>query len=475
MNESLWLIFFLVILLAAFALGLVWLGRRSLLRPAGRGLEDAAREKQRADGYAETIERLQTRLEEQEQQLQQLRSEAAAAREELAREQALRESEQKAAREQIALLQDAEKRLSEKFENLANRIFEDRSKKFTDQNRETLKPLHDQLQGFRQKIEEIHSSNIRERTELRTHITQLQELNQKMRVDAANLTRALKGDSKKLGDWGEMVLERVLEQSGLEKGREYETQSSYRDEDNRSLRPDVVVHLPGSRDLIIDSKVSLNAYQRYSESEEPEERRQALAEHLTSVRRHIHDLQSKKYDQLSGLNSLDAVFMFVAIEPAFQLAMKEAWGLFDEAQKSGIFLVGPSTLMLNLQVINNLWRREDQNINARKIADRGGKLYEKFVGFVDSLTRVGDSLKGAQKSYDQAYKQLKEGRGNLVQQATQLRQLGVNARKNLPSGIQQEAGAEQQTDTQGEAGAREESEAELLALERGEDGPTGSS
>ena len=464
MNENLWLILVVFLLLAAV---LGWLGRRGLFRPAGREREHAAREKQRADGYAETIERLQTSLEERNQQLGQLRSESAEAREGLARERALRESEQKAAKEQIALLQEAEKRLGENFENLANRIFEDKSKKFTDQNKEnlegTLNPLREQLRDFRQKIEEIHSSNIKERTELRTertelrtHITRTQEINQKMMVDANNLTKALKGDSKKLGDWGEIVLERVLEQSGLEKGREYETQSSHRDEDNRNLRPDVVVHLPGSRDVIIDSKVSLNAYQRYSESEDPEEERQALTEHLASVRRHVRDLQSKGYDQLSGVNSLDAVLMFVPIEWAFQLTMKEAPGLFGEAQKSGIFLVGPSTLMLNLQIIHNLWHREYQNINAQKIADRGNKLYDKFVSFVASLTRVGHSLQGAQKSYEEAYGQLKGGSGNLVRQAEMLRELGVSPKKRLPSEITKEAGADQEAD------ALEEMEADAV-------------
>ena len=437
MSENLWSIIFPVILLAAV---FVWMAWKGLFRPAGKEREDAAREKQRAEGYAETVKRQQARLEEQERQLEQLRSESAAAKEGLAREQALRESEQKSTKEQIALLQDAEKRLSEKFENLANRIFEDKSKKFTDQNKETLNPLREQLRDFRQKIEENHSGNIKARAELLAQISQLQELNQKMTVESANLTKALQGDSKKLGDWGEMVLERVLEQSGLEKGREYETQSSHRDEDNRNLRPDVIVHLPDSKDVIIDSKVSLNAYLRYIESEDPDEKRQALAEHLTSVRRHINDLQNKKYDQLSGLNSLHAVLMFVAVEPALLLAVKEAPGLFGEAQKNGIFLVAPSTLMLGLQVIRSIWRHEYQNINAGKIADRGGKLYDKFVGFVDSLSRVGDSLQGAQKSYDQAYGQLKGGRGNLVQQATELRRLGVNARKSLPSEIEQEAG-----------------------------------
>ena len=443
MSESAWLIFLPAVLLVA-AIGCLvwWLRRRGAFRPAGGEREDAAREKQRAEGYAETIKQLQARLEEQEGQLGQLRSESAEARENLAREKALRESEQKAAGEQKALLQDAEKRLSEQFENLANRIFEDKSNKFIEQNRETLNPLHEQLRDFRRKIEENHSSDIKARTELHAKITQLQELNQQITVEAANLTKALKGDSKKLGDWGEMVLERVLEQSGLEKGREYEIQSSHRDEDNRNLRPDVVVHLPDAKDVVIDSKVSLNAYQRYSESEDPEEKRRALAEHLASVRRHVKDLQSKRYDQLSGINSLDAVLMFVPIEPALLLAVNEAPGLFGEAQKSGIFLVGPSTLMLGLQIIKSIWRHEYQNINAQKIADRGEKLYDKFVSFVDSLIGVGASLQKARNSYDQAYNQLKGGRGNLVQQATKLRKLGVGTKKKLPPGLLQEAGAE---------------------------------
>ena len=453
-NENVGLMLVLVLLLVVL---LGYLGWRGLFRPRGREREDAAREKQRADGNAETIERLQASLEERDQQLGQLRSESAAAKEELAREKALRESEQKAAKEQIALLQEAEKRLGESFENLANRIFEDKSKKFTDQNKEnlegTLNPLREQLRDFRQKIEENQSSDIKARTELHAKITQLQELNQQISVDADNLTKALKGDSKKLGDWGEMVLERVLEQSGLEEGREYETQASRRDEeDDRNRRPDVIVHLPDSKDVIIDSKVSLNAYQRYSESEDPEEERRALAEHLVSIRRHIKDLRDKRYDQLIGVNSLHAVLMFVAIEPALLLAVKEEPGLFGEAQKSGIFLVGPSTLMLALQVISNIWRHEYQTINAQKIADRGGKLYDKFVGFVESLTRIGHSLKGAQKSYDEAYGQLERGRGNLVGQAEKLRKLGVSVRKRLPQDIGEEADASEKMEADAATG-----------------------
>ncbi|MEQ8289605.1 MAG: DNA recombination protein RmuC [Gammaproteobacteria bacterium] len=346
------------------------------------------------------------------------------------------EQERKQAEEKLALLQQAEKKMTDAFEVLSNRILEEKSKKFTDQNKnhlgEILNPLREQLGDFRKKIEDVYDKETKDRVSLYHEITSLKKLNEKMSQDAINLTNALKGESKTRGDWGEVILEKVLEQSGLTKGREYEVQGNYKDSNNKLFRPDVVVHLPNKRDVVIDSKVSLVAYERYYSAAEEPEKMQALKEHVNSLRTHVSGLKNKSYDELVGVNSLDMVLMFVPIEPALMLAFEQDDVLFQDAFQNGIFLVSPSTLSMNLQIIQNMWRHEYQNQNAQEIASSAGDLYDKFVNFVASLEDIGDKLDKARASYDVAHGRLTSGRGNLVKKVQDLQQLGsLKTRKQL--------------------------------------------
>jgi len=354
------------------------------------------------------------------------------------------EQERKQANEKLALLQQAEQKMTDAFEVLSNRILEEKSKRFTDQNKnhlgEILTPLREQLGDFKKKIEDVYDKETKDRVSLYHEITSLKALNEKMSQDAINLTNALKGESKTRGDWGEVILEKVLEQSGLAKGREYEVQGSYRDSENRAFRPDVVVHLPNQRDVVIDSKVSLVAYERYFSSEDESQRQQALKEHVSSLRTHVTGLKNKNYDELVGVNSLDMVLMFVPIEPALMLAFEQDDALFQDAFRHGIFLVSPSTLSMNLQIIQNMWRHEHQNENAQEIAKRAGDLYDKFTGFIDSLHEIGNRLAQAQAAYGDANNKLIEGRGNLVSRVEKIRKLGNLKTKNqLPDDLLQQA------------------------------------
>jgi len=349
--------------------------------------------------------------------------------------QTLLEDERKLTYEKITLLEKAENNMTTAFENISTRIIEEKSKKFTEQNKvnigEILNPLREQLGDFRKKIEDVYDKETRDRVSLFNEITSLKSLNEQMSKDAINLTRALKGDSKTRGNWGEVILQRVLEDSGLKNGREYESQESYRDEHGKLFYPDVVVHLPDDKDVVIDSKVSLNAYEKFCAAEDDEERKQALTEHLDAIRTHVSGLQGKNYDELVKINSLDMVLMFVPIEPALMLANEQDENLFNDAFKRGIILVSPSTLTMILQIIHNMWRYEYQNKNAQEIAKRAGDMYDKFVGFVDALEDVGDKLDKAQSAYQTAHNRLVDGKGNLIGRAEAIRNLGLQTNKRL--------------------------------------------
>jgi len=348
-------------------------------------------------------------------------------------------SERRLTQEKITVLEQAEKKMTDAFENLANRIIEEKSKKFTEQNKvnigEVLNPLREQLGDFRKKIEDVYDKESKDRVSLYHEITSLKSLNEQMSKDAINLTRALKGDSKTRGNWGEVILERVLEDSGLRKGREYETQSSFRDDDGKLFYPDVVVHLPNNKDVVIDSKVSLNAYERYCSTEDENERKSALNDHIASIRGHVAGLQGKNYAELVRVNSLDMVLMFVPIEPALMLAFEHDENLYQDAFRKGIFLVSPSTLTMNLHIIHNMWRYEYQNKNAQEIAKRAGDMYDKFVGFVEALEDIGDKLDKAQFAYQTAHNRLSVGKGNLIKKAEDMRKLGLETGKKLSTGL----------------------------------------
>ena len=344
-----------------------------------------------------------------------------------------------AADDKIKLLEQAEKKLTTEFENLANRIFDEKHKKFSEtskSNIETmLSPMRQQLTDFRKKVEDVYDAENKERASLRTELEQLKTLNERIGTDALNLTKALKGDSKLRGNWGEMQLERLLEESGLAKGREYEVQVSLKDENGTRLQPDVVVHLPEKKDVVIDSKVSLVAYEQYHAAETDAERLAQIRAHITSLRNHFNGLSAKNYDELIGVNSLDLVIMFVPIESSLLLAFEHEPKLFTEAFNRRILLVSPSTLMATMQIIYNIWRYEHQNRNAMQIATEAGKLHDQFVLFVDALEQVGAQINKAAVSYETAHKRLTSGKGNLVSRTLKLEKLGAKAKKNLPNNL----------------------------------------
>ncbi|WP_323855092.1 DNA recombination protein RmuC [Xenorhabdus koppenhoeferi] len=342
-----------------------------------------------------------------------------------------------AAEEKQRLLINSEQRLNTQFENLANRIFEQNLRRTDEYSRQNLThlltPFREQLEGFRRQVQDSFGQEARERHTLTHEIRNLQQLNAQMAKEAINLTKALKGDNKIQGNWGEMVLARVLEASGLREGYEFQTQVNIKTENNERFQPDVIVHLPQGKDVIIDAKMSLVAYERYFNSDDGQQQMQALQEHINSIKGHIRDLGRKDYQQLPGLRSLDYVLMFIPVEPAYLVALNQAPELLDEALKHNIMLVSPSTLLVAVRTINNLWRYEYQSQNARQIADKAARMYDKMRLFVDDMQGLGQSLNKAQASYNFAMKKLVEGRGNLVSQAEGFRDLGVDVKRPIDS------------------------------------------
>ncbi|OQY40308.1 MAG: hypothetical protein B6226_00140 [Candidatus Cloacimonetes bacterium 4572_65] len=346
----------------------------------------------------------------------------------------LEESERNAS-EKLTLLQEARDSMKKDFEVLANRIFEDRSSKFREVNQESLtnllNPVKIQIEDFRKRIESVYDNENRDRASLKTEILSLQKLNATLNQEAVNLTRALKGDPKKQGNWGEMKLERILEESQLKKGLEYLTQAYYKDEEGKRNYPDVVIKLPESKDIVIDAKMSLVAYERFVSEENPKERENSLKAHILSVRQHVKELAAKRYDTLKGINTISHVLMFIPIESAYLLALEKDNQLFLDAMNKNIMIVGPSTLMYVLRTIKQIWKSEYQTLNVIKIAEEGGKMYDKFVGFVDNMEKIDANITALTKTYNSAMTQLKTGSGNLVKRAHDLRKLGINTKKEL--------------------------------------------
>jgi len=341
------------------------------------------------------------------------------------------------------------KKFNTEFENIATKILEDNTQKFTKQNKENLetilKPLGDNIDKFKKKVEEVYDKESKERFSLGNEVEKLVKLNHIISEEAHNLTNALKGNSKTQGDWGQMILENILEQSGLVKDREYFIQEYLKDEDGKYLKneegkkmqPDIIVTYPDNRKIIIDSKVSLTAYTSYTGTDDKDEQQKALKDHLKSIRKHIDDLSGKSYQDFAA--SMDYVMMFIPNEPAFLLALQSDSTLWQYAFKKKIILISPTNLIAALMLIENLWKREYQSQNAQAIADRGTALYDKFVGFVDNLTDIGTNIAKTRKSYDAAFGQLKEGSGNLIGQAEKLKKLGVKSKKRLPTNLVTEA------------------------------------
>lgn len=358
------------------------------------------------------------------------------------------EQEQQAQQEKLALLDEARDALGSRFQNLANQILEEKSRRFSEQNREQLgillNPLSEKLGGFSQLVQNTYEKEAKERLTLENELKRLQQLNSRLHEDAAALTRALTGNRNKTqGNWGEMILESVLEHSGLQKGREYTVQAAsvqtQDDGSTRRLQPDVLVNLPDGKQIVIDSKVSLTDYVRYTQAQSDDEARTHLAAHVQSVRRHIAQLAEKKYSDIDGLKTLDFVFMFIPVEPAYLLALQQDESLFQECFDKRIMPAGPSTLLATLRTVANIWRNEQQNRNALAIAEEGGRLYDKFAGFVETLQSVGKNIEQAQTAYHKALGQLKDGRGNLITRAQKLHKLGVKAGKQIDRNLLEEA------------------------------------
>lgn len=396
------------------------------------------------------------RLQQQSEQLKELRleyntlnnhyqsctGELAQFKSELKSQKASFEQERISFEDKITLLKDAEKQLQVQFENLANKIFEEKSEKFSQANatgiNQLISPLKQQLDDFKKQINHQYVTEGQERAALKNEITSLKQLNLQITQEAAALTNALKGDNKQQGNWGEVVLARILDESGLREGHEYEVQKQLNNESGKIYRPDVVVHLPNNKDVIIDSKVSLIAHEKLVNASTEELRQKALKEHIASVKGHIKGLSKKDYQDLSGVNTLDYVLLFLPIESAFANVVQAEPEIMKLAMDNQIMLVSPTNLLVALRTINNLWQYEYQNQNANKIADRARKMYEKFAGFVDDLQKIGKQINSLETSYQSAMNKLSSGRGNLLSQVESFKELGITPNKSIDNqGLEQ--------------------------------------
>ena len=387
--------------------------------------------------------KLGQQLSDARQESQDRQEQSSQLRTEMAKLETQLSEERKQSNEKLKLLDEARAQLNTEFQNLANKILEEKSLKFTEQNKknidQVLNPLREQLGDFRRKVEDVYEKESKDRVSLFHEIKHLKDLNQKISDDALNLTNALKGQTKTQGTWGEVILERVLEESGLHNGREYETQGTFTSEEGKRLRPDVIVHLPEGKDIIIDSKVSLTAYERYCSGDDENQRQTDLKEHIASLKAHIKGLSVKNYEDLPGIKSLDFVLLFVPIEAAFITAVENDRDIFREAFDKSIIVVSPTTLLATLKTVHNIWRFEDQNLNALEIAEKAGNLYDQFVLFVQSMDDIGDKLNKASDAYQTARKRLVDGRGNLVGRTENLKKLGAKAKKSLDEKLLLEA------------------------------------
>ncbi|MGG7036616.1 MAG: DNA recombination protein RmuC [Flavobacterium sp.] len=342
-------------------------------------------------------------------------------------------------KEQKEEVEKLQEKFTKEFENLANKILEEKTVKFTEQNKENIKnilsPLQDKIQLFEKKVEDTHKESIDYHAALRQQILGLQQMNEQMSKETLNLTKALKGDSKIQGNWGELILERVLEKSGLEKGREYEVQQSFVTEDGNRVFPDVVINLPDGKKMVVDSKVTLTAYERYINEEDEAEKIQHLKEHVISIKRHVEQLSSKNYQALYQMESPDFVLLFIPIESAFAIALNEDTSLYNKAFEKNIVIVTPSTLLATLRTIDSMWTNQKQQENALEIARQAGALYDKFEGFVADLIRLGKKIDESKSEYSGAMNKLVEGKGNLITSVEKLKKMGAKAKKALPENI----------------------------------------
>jgi DNA recombination protein RmuC len=368
-----------------------------------------------------------------------LQSEVQSLSNQLSKVSAELEAEIRISQDKLEQFNESKKQLTDQFRNLAQDILEEKSQRFATQNQQNLdlilKPLQDKISDFRKRVDDVYSEEVKERASLQAEIHHLTALNVQMSQDANALTKALRGDSKAQGNWGELVLETILENCGLRKGHEFDVQDTQRNAEGNIVYPDVVIHLPESKHVVIDSKVSIAAYTRSVQTDDPIQQKLELTAHVNSMRTHMSGLSSKNYQSLYGLGSIDFVLMFIPIEPAFLAAIGHQSDLFQEALAKNIVLVCPSTLHATVRTIAHVWRQEHQNRNAQEIARLCGAMYDKFVGFVEDLDGVGKSIALTQKNYDEAYKKLTTGNGNLVRASQKVKELGVKPNKSLPNAL----------------------------------------
>lgn len=424
------------------------LADKTRLLDAARERESAQREQAAAalataDMLKQQTAELRQALEKSSADTDQLRRDLHAARVEAAELRTSIDRERRGAEEKIAMLVQAREELGNQFKALASEILDQKAKAFTEQNQANLTslltPLREKFGEFQQKVEGLQKDTIQGRSELKAQIDNLRTLNERLSADASNLVAALKGSSKTQGDWGEFVLEKLLEGAGLREGQEYRVQQSFTREDRSRVRPDVILEMPGARHLVIDAKVSLGDYDEYCGGQEEALRDAALLRHVASIRNHIRDLAGKNYHALYGINSPDFVVMFVPIEPAFMLALAHDGKLWQEAWDRNVLLVSRTTLLFVLRTVAQLWRQERQTRNVEDIVRRGGELYDKLAAFAKDLVDVGKSLDSARQSYDDAYRKLATGKGNAIRQAEMLKVLGVKPSKSLPQAMVDEA------------------------------------
>ncbi|MGB6036589.1 MAG: DNA recombination protein RmuC [Cryomorphaceae bacterium] len=341
--------------------------------------------------------------------------------------------------EQRADIQTMQEKFTKDFKLIANQIFEEKTENFSKRSKESidqlLSPLKERLVSFEKKVDETHKDNLKETSGLKAELKTLREMSSKMTEEAENLTRALRNDTKIQGNWGEMILENILEKSGLRKDEEYFLQQNFSTDEGRRFQPDVMIKLPDDKWVIVDSKVSLKAYEDFINEDEPKSKERYLKNHLISLKNHIKGLSEKKYQEVASGKNLDFILMFVPIEPAYLMALQADHRLFNEAYDRGIVMVSPTTLIASLKIIQTTWKHEYQNRNALEIADRGKLLLEKFVGFAEDFEKIGVQIDRTSATYSDALKKLRDGRGSLVSQAKQLEQLGVRATKKLSNNL----------------------------------------
>jgi len=401
--------------------------------------QELAIEQAKTESIESRLHDTQLALSSEQQNASQIKSEQAAL-------QARFEETNKAFAEKEQLLQENSKNLKLEFSVLANKLFEEHGKKLSLSSQEqlgnVLSPFKIQMAEFKDRVEKIYHTESKDRASLMNEVQGLQKVSERMNVETENLTKALKGDKRLQGNWGELVLERILEDSGLRRDYEYVVQSSRRNSEGDLKRPDIIVHLPGDKDVVIDSKVSLNAYEVALSAEQDVQREMAIREHISNLRNHVKKLSSQNYDELDGIRSLDFVLMFIPIESAFTLAMEKDQSIFTAAFEQRIVIVSPTTLMMTLRIIHNVWRYEKQNKNAEEIASRAGALYDKLRLVVEEMDKLGQQVKTLQRTYNSAYGRMVSGRGNLVRQVEQFRELGAKVKQPLPKELLEAAESE---------------------------------